>query len=62
MHESLGCPPCVKMDLKIKGQCWKGFNYAEDAGKPKHVQERGFFSGEQQAVELFKANKGLNDH
>ncbi len=24
---------------KSYGQCWKGFKYAEDAGKPKNVQE-----------------------
>ncbi len=39
---------------------WKGFKYAEDAGKPKNVQELGDSSEEQQAVEqLLRTNKGL---
>ncbi len=33
MHESLNCPQCKKMDFKIIQLCWKGFKYAEDAGK-----------------------------
>ncbi len=47
MHESLNC------------QCWKGFKYAEDAGKLKNVQELEDFSEEQQAVELLRTNKRL---
>ncbi len=44
---------------KSYSQCWKGFKYAEDAGKAKNVQELEDFSEEQQAVELLRTNKGL---
>ncbi len=41
----------------------KGFKYAEDAGKPKNVQELEDFSEEQQADELLRTNEGLtNDY
>ncbi len=44
-------------------QCWKGFKYAEDAGKVKNVQERGGGGGgiseEQQTVELLRTNERL---
>ncbi len=39
--------------------CWKLFKYAEDAGKPKNVQELEDFSEEQQAVELLRTNEGI---
>ncbi len=39
VYESLSCPQCENMDLKIILSLWKGFKYAEDAGKPKKVQE-----------------------
>ncbi len=41
---------------KLYNHCWKGFIYAEDAGKPKNVQELDNFSEEQQAVWLFRTN------
>ncbi len=44
---------------KSHSQCWKGFKYAEDAGKLKNVQELEDFSEEQQAVELLRTNEGL---
>ncbi len=48
---------------KSYSHCWKGFKYAEDAGKPKNVLELEDFSEEQQAVELLRTNKGLlNDY
>ncbi len=56
--------PSVVLSVKIwisksYSHFWKGFKYAEDAGKPKNVQELEDFSEEQQAVELLRANKGL---
>ncbi len=59
MYESLSCPQCENMDLKIILSLWKGFKYAEDAGKPKKVQELEDFSEEQQTVELLRTNEGL---
>ncbi len=49
---------------KSYSYCWKGFKYAEDAGKLKNLQELEDFSEEQQAVELLRTNKGLmnNNH
>ncbi len=44
---------------KSYSHCWKGFKYAEDAGKPNNVQKLEDFSEEQQAVELLRTNKGL---
>ncbi len=38
---------------------WKDLKYAEDAGKPKNVQELVNLFEEQQAVELLRTNKGL---
>ncbi len=52
MYESLNCPQCEKMDSK-------GFKYAEDAGKPKNVQDTEDFPDEQQVVELLRTNEGL---
>ncbi len=45
---------------KSYSHCWKGFKYAEDAGKVKNVQERGGdLSEEQQTVELLRTNERL---
>ncbi len=44
---------------KSYSHCWKGFKYAEDAGKPKNMQELEDFSEEQQAVKLLRTNKRL---
>ena len=41
---------------------WKGFKYAEDAGKPKNVQELEDFSEEQQAVELLWTHEKLSQN
>ncbi len=57
--------PSVVLSVKIwisksYSHFWKGFNlYAEDAGKPKNMQELGDLSEEQQAVKLLRTNKGL---
>ncbi len=47
---------------KSYSHCWKGFKYAEDAGKPKNVQELEDFSEEQQAVELHRSNEDMNNY
>ncbi len=40
VFESLDCPQCEKMDLKIiQSVCWKGFKYVKDAGKLKNQQD-----------------------
>ncbi len=45
---------------KLYSHFWKGFKYAEDAGKPnKCVGAGGDFSEEQQTVEMLRTNKGL---
>ncbi len=51
------CPPFViaayeslsvkRWISKSHSHCWKGFKYAEDAGKPKNVQELEDYSEEQ---------------
>ncbi|MGL5901820.1 MAG: hypothetical protein ACRCZO_03980 [Cetobacterium sp.] len=43
--ESLSRPQCEKMNLKSFSHCWKGFKYAEDAGKLKNLQELEDFCG-----------------
>ncbi len=56
--------PSIVISVKIwisksYSHFWKGFKYAEDAGKPKDVLEMEDFYDEQQAVELLRTNKGL---
>ncbi len=47
LYESLSCPRFKNMDLKKSySPFWKGIKYAEDAGKPKKVQELEDFSVE----------------
>ncbi len=57
-YESLSCPRCEKMDLKIR-HCLKGFKYTKNAGKTKILWDLKDFSEEQQTVYLFVTNKGL---
>ncbi len=58
-YESLSCPRCEKMDLKVIQSFWKGFNYTKNAAKPNNLWDLEDFSEEQQTVELFRTNKGL---
>ncbi len=48
---------------KSYSHCWKGFKYAEDAGKPKNVKERGGGGGDVVwgggGSELLRTNEGL---
>ncbi len=55
VYESFSFPQSEKMDLKIISHCWTGARYAEDAGKPKNLQDLEEFSEEQQAVKLLRA-------
>ncbi len=55
VYESFSFPQSEKMDLKIISHCWTGARYAEDAGKPKNLQDLEDFSEEQQAVKLLWA-------
>ncbi len=48
----------VKRWTSNHSYCWKGFTYTRDAGKPKNMWDLKDFS-EEQAVELFRTNKGL---
>jgi len=50
VFESLSCPQCEKMDLKIIQGSNKGFKYAKNAGKLKNLQDLEIFSEEQSSV------------
>ncbi len=39
----------------------KGVKYAEDAGKPKNVEDLDILSEEQQSVELFRDKQGTHE-
>ncbi len=45
VYESLSCPQCENMDLKIIQSLLEGFKYAEDAGKPRMCRVWRIFSG-----------------
>ncbi len=46
VYESFSFPQSEKMDLKIISHCLTGAKYAEDAGKPKNLQDLEDFSEE----------------
>ncbi len=52
-NESLGCPRCEKMDLKIIQSLLERVQIQKNAVKPKNLWELKDFSEEQQKVELF---------
>ncbi len=58
-YESLSCPRCEKMDLKIIQSLLESVQIHKNAGKPNHLWDLKDFSEEQQEVELFRTNKGL---
>ncbi len=58
-YESLGCPRCENMDLKIIQSLLERVQIHKNAGKPKNLWELKYFSDEQQTVELFRTNKRL---
>ncbi len=59
MSESLSCPQCEKMDLKIIQSLLERVHICRRCWKTKNVQELEDFSEEQQAVDLLKTNNGL---
>ncbi len=59
VYESLSCPRCEKMDLKIIQSLLERVQIHKNAGKPKNLWELKYFSEEQQTVYLFRTNKGL---
>ncbi len=63
LHESLNCPQCEKMDLKIIQSLLERVYYAKDSGKLKNLQDLEDFYEEKCSFELFRINKGLmNNH
>ncbi len=52
-NESLSCPRCEKMDLKIIQSLLERVKIHKNTGKPKNLWELKDFSEEQQKVELF---------
>ncbi len=57
MHDSLNC---VKRWIsKSYSQCCKGFKHAEDAGKPKNVQELEDIPEEQDNSSITKYIKNI---
>ncbi len=48
MHESLSCPQCGKMDLKITQSLLERVQIHKNAGKPKNLWDLKGFSEEQQ--------------
>ncbi len=58
-YESLSCPQCEKMDLKIKKSLLESVQISKNAVKSKKLWELKDFSEEQQTAEVFRTNKGL---
>ncbi len=49
-YESLGCPPCEKLDLKIIHSLLERVQIHKNAGKPNNLWDLKDFSEEQQDV------------
>ncbi len=58
-YESLSCPQCEKMHLKIIQSLLERVQIHKNAGKPQNLWELKDFSEEQQTVYLFRTNTGL---
>ncbi len=58
-NESLSCPRCEKMDLKIIQSLLEWVQIHKNTEKAKNLWDLKDFSEEQQTVELFRTNKGL---
>ncbi len=56
VYESLSCPQCEKMHLKIIQSLLERVQIHKNAGKPKNLWELKDFSEE---LQLFRTNKGL---
>ncbi len=63
VFESLNCPQCEKMDLKIIQSLLERVQICKNAGKLQNLQNVEDLSEEQCSVQLFRTNKGLmNNH
>ncbi len=64
VFESLNCPQCEKMDLKIIQSLLERVQICKNAGKLQNLQNVEDLSEEQCSVEPFRTNKGLmnNQH
>ncbi len=64
VFESINCPPCEKMDLKIIQSLLERVQICKNAGKLQNLQNVEDLSEEQCSVQLFRTNKGLmnNQH
>ncbi len=62
--ESINCPQCEKMDLKIIQSLLETVQICKNAGKLQNLQNVEDLSEEQCSVQLFRTNKGLmnNQH
>ncbi len=64
VFESINCPQCEKMDLKIIQSLLERVEICKNAGKLQNLQNVEDLSEEQSSVQLFRTNKGLmnNQH
>ncbi len=64
VFESINCPQCEKMDLKIMQSLLERVQICKNAGKLQNLQNVEDLSEEQCSVQLFRTNKGLmnNQH
>ncbi len=64
VFESINCPQCEKMDLKIIQSLLERVQICKNAGKLQNLQNVEDLSEEQCSVQLFRTNKGLmnNQH
>ncbi len=64
VFESINCPQCEKMDLKIIQSLLERVQICKNVGKLQNLQNVEDLSEEQCSVQLFRTNKGLmnNQH
>ncbi len=58
-YESLSCPRCEKMDLKVIQSLLERVQLHKKCCKKNRLWDLKDISEEQQTVELFRTNKGL---
>ncbi len=62
VFESINCPQCEKMDLKIIQSLLERVKICKNAGKLQNLQNVEDLSEEQSSVQLFRTNKGLKNN
>ncbi len=62
VFESINCPQCEKMDLKIIQSLLERVQICKNAGKLQNLQNVEDLSEEQCSVQLFRTNKGQTFH